>query len=191
MRFLTAVFPRRNEALVRTFPVRLYLQAASLICSGQLLACGGTTDTDLSLPQVAGTYSITESATAATCSPNQPPAGVTVRLDEFSQTFDVQITQNGSVVRLFEFGHPEATEEGTIEPDGRISLSGQFVFEETPREGNRVFFVDLSIARDLQVQSTEQITGSASYVNVFHEGSSTTAIYARCSRQGGNELIRK
>src|SRR5215210_7552399 len=98
---------------MRTLLIHPYLQAAFLIGTAQLLGgCGGTTDADLSIPQVAGTYSLTESATATTCIPNEPPAGGTVRLDAFSQTFDVQITQTGSTLRLSEFGHPEAAEEG-------------------------------------------------------------------------------
>jgi hypothetical protein len=172
--------------------IRPYLHAAFLLGAGQLLVgCGGTTDAEPSIPQVAGTYSLTESVTAATCTPNEPPAGGTVRLEAFSQTFDVQISQTGSSLRLYELGHPESADEGTIETDGRISFDGHVDFEETPREGNRVFFVDLTIHRELQVQSTTRISGSASYVNVFHEGSITAAIYATCSRQGGNELIRE
>jgi hypothetical protein len=192
MNYLRTVFPTRNEASARTVLRRAYLSAAFLIGTVPLLeGCGGTTDADTSIPQVAGTYSITESVTAATCSPNQLPAGGIVRLDAFSQTFDVQISQTGSTIRLFEFGNPEPTDEGTINTDGRISFSGHQVFQETPRERNRVFFVYLTIVRELQVQSAERITGSASYVNVFHEGSTTSAVYTTCSRQGGNELIRK
>jgi hypothetical protein len=172
--------------------IRPYLHAAFLLGAGQLLVgCGGTTDAEPSIPQVAGTYSLTESVTAATCTPNEPPAGGTVRLEAFSQTFDVQISQTGSTLKLYELGNPVASEEGTIGTDGQITFSSHLGFEETPREGNRVFFVDLTIARELQVQSAERITGGASYVNVFHEGSSTAAVYATCSRQGGNELIRK
>jgi hypothetical protein len=134
---------------------------------------------------------MTESVTGTTCTPNEPPGGGIVRLDAFSQTFDVQISQTKSTIKLFEFGNPEATDEGTINTDGKISFSGHQAFQETPRAGNRVFFVDLKIVRELQVQSAERITGSASYVNVFQEGSTTAPVYATCSRQGGNELIRK
>ncbi len=177
---------------MRTLWIRPYLHTAFLISAGQLfIGCGGTTDTQPSIPQVAGTYSITESVAAVTCTPTEPPPGGTVRLEAFSQTFDVQIDQTGSTLQLSEVGHPEFAETGTIGTDSTISFDGVVVFEEAPREGDRVFFVDLTIHRDLQVQSTEQIAGSASYVDVFHEGSSTAAVYATCSREGTNEFVRK
>jgi|RhiMethySRZTD1v2_1073278.scaffolds.fasta_scaffold327317_2 hypothetical protein len=177
---------------MRSVSLRTYLQVATMVCVGQLLAgCGGNTDSNPSIPQVAGTYSITESAGAATCTPKEPPAGGIVRLDAFAQTYDVQIDQTGSTLALYEVGHPEVPEAGTIDIDGNILFSGQVSFEETPREGNRVFFVDLAINRELQVQSTSRVTGQALYQNVFHEGSATAAIYATCTREGENELVRK
>jgi hypothetical protein len=177
---------------LRTASIRPYLDAALLIGAAQLLAgCGGTTDNGPAAPQVAGTYSITESVDAATCTPVEPPPGGTVRLEAFPQTSDVQITQTGATLSLYEVGNPGAAEAGTIQADSTISFSGQFAFEEAPREGDRVFFVDLTINRQLQLQSTGQIAGTASYVNLFHEGSSTADVYATCSRQGGNQLVRK
>ena len=176
---------------MRTVSIRPYLDAALLIGTSQLLAgCGGTTDNGPSAAQVAGTYSITESIDAATCTPVQPPPGGTVRLEAFSQTYDVQITQTGATLALSEVGQG-TTEAGTIAADSTISLSAQFAFEEAPREGGRVFFVDLTIHRELQLVSTGQIAGSASYVNVFHEGASTADVYATCSRQAVNQLVRK
>jgi hypothetical protein len=177
---------------MRTVSIRPYLHVAFLIGASQLVVgCGGTTDAQPSIPQVGGTYSITESVAAVTCTPTDPPPGGTVRLEAFSQTFDVQIDQTGSTLQLYELGHPEIAEAGTIGTDSTVSFDGLLVFEEAPREGNRVFFVDLTIHRDLQLQSTARIAGSASYVDVFHEGSSTAAIYATCSREGTNELVRK
>jgi hypothetical protein len=177
---------------MHTVSIRPYRHAAFLIGAGQLLVgCGGTTDAQPSIPQVAGTYSITESVAAVTCTPTEPPPGGTVRLEAFSQTFDVEITQTGSTLQLSVVGDPESAETGTIGTDSTISFDSLLVFEEGTREGNRVFFVDLTIHRDLQVQSTARIAGSASYVDVFHEGSSTAAVYATCSREGTNELVRK
>ena len=184
--------PTRNEARMRTVSIRSYLDAALLIGAGQLLAgCGGTTDNGPSAPQVAGTYSITESVDTAPCTPVDPPPGGTVRLEAFSQTYDVQITQSGARLSLFEVGNPGVADTGRIEADSTISFSDEFVFEEAPREGNRVFFVDLTINRELRLQSTGQIAGTASYVDVFHEGSSTADVYATCSRQGTNQLVPK
>jgi hypothetical protein len=177
---------------MRTLSIHPYIRAAVLIGAGpNLVGCSGTTDAGPSIPRVAGTYSITESVTAVTCTPQEPPAGGTVQLEAFSQTFDVQIDQTGSALKLYELGHPEAAEAGTIDADGRISFNGLFTFEEAPREGNRVFFVDLTIHRELQTQATAGIAGSATYVDVFHEGSSTAPIYATCSRQGTNDLVRQ
>jgi hypothetical protein len=121
---------------MRAISIRLYLDAALLIAAGQLVAgCGGTTDNGTSVPRVAGTYSITESVDTAICSPTDPPPGGTVRLEAFSQTYDVQITQTGATLTLYEVGHPEAVASGTIEADSTISLSGELIFEEAPREG--------------------------------------------------------
>ena len=176
---------------MRTVSMRPHLCAAFLLAANQLLVgCGGDSGGP-SIPQVAGTYSITENATATTCTPTDPPPGGTVRLEAFSQTYDVQITQSGTALQLFEVGVPQAVESGTIAADGSMSFTSNFVFQEAPREGNRVFFVDLTIQRELQVQSATQILGSASYVNVFLEDSSTAPIYATCPRQATNELVRK
>ena len=54
-----------------------------------------------------------------------------------------------------------------------------------------MFFVDLTITRALQLQSTGQIAGTSSYVDVFHEGASTAAVYTTCSRQGAAQLVAK
>lgn len=167
--------------------------AGYLIAAGVLLTgCGGgSTDAGPSLPQVAGTYAMTESSTAVTCTPNQLPAGGIVVLEAFSHTFDVRIDQTGSALKLYEVGFPNDFDSGTIEVDGRISINAHLFFEETPRAGNRVFFVDLTIQRALQRQSTGQITGTATYVNIFHEGSTSAPVYTTCSRQGTVTLVGK
>lgn len=136
---------------------------------------------------------MTESVTAATCTPNQLPAGGIVILEAFSQTFDVTIVQTGTALKLYEVGFPDEAETGTIDAGGRISLAFRVLFQETPREGNRVFFDDLTIQRDLQAQeSAERITGTSSYVNIFHEGLTTAPVYTTCSRQGSSTtLVRK
>lgn len=170
--------------------MRLRLHAAALGIAGQLLiACSGSTDDGPSIPQIAGTYSVTESVPAAPCDPNQLPAGGTVRLESFSLTYSVVITQTGSALTLSGAG---VVEDGIIGADSTISLSGQFTFEEAPREGNRIFFVDLTVQHDLQLQSASRLAGTSSYVNVFREGSATAAVYTTCSRQGGTiELVRQ
>jgi hypothetical protein len=176
---------------MRTVFIRPRIYAAFLLGASHLLVgCGGDSGGP-SIPQVAGTYSLTESLTATTCTPTDPPPGGTVRLEAFSQTYDVQITQTGTALQLFEVGIPQAAETGTIASDGSMSFTVNFAFEEAPREGNRVFFVDLTVQRELQVQSATQISGSAMYVNVFHEDSITAPTYATCPRQATNELVRK
>ncbi len=169
------------------------LTAGYLIAAGVLLTgCGGgSTDLGPSLPQVAGTYAMTGSVTAATCTPNQLPAGGIVVLEAFSQTFDVRIDQTGSALKLYEVGFPNDFDPGTIDVNGRISINAHLIFEETPRTGNRVFFVDLTIQRALQRQSTGQITGTATYVNIFREGSTSAPVYTTCSRQGTITLAGK
>lgn len=181
-----------QEGSMSALSMRLRLHAAALGIAGQLLiACSGSTDDGPSIPQIAGTYSVTESVPAATCDPNQLPAGGTVRLESFPLTYDVVINQTGSALTLSVVGFSDV-EDGTIGTDSTISLSDQFAFEEAPREGNRIFFVDLTVQRDLQVQSTSRLAGTSSYVNVFREGSATAAVYTTCSRQGGTiELVRQ
>ncbi len=166
--------------------------AAALAVAAQLLiACGDSTDADPPIPVVAGTYSVTESIPAATCDPNQLPAGGTVRLEAFSLTHDVVLQQTDSALSLQVVGAQD-TETGTIGTDSTISFDGSLAFEEAPREGGRVFFVDLTIHHDLRLQSTSRIAGTNSFVNVFREGSPTAAVYTMCSRQGGAiELVRK
>jgi hypothetical protein len=88
---------------MRTLSIHPYIRAAVLIGAGpNLVGCSGTTDAGPSIPRVAGTYSITESVTAVTCTPQEPPAGGTVQLEAFSQTFDVQIDQTGSALKLYD-----------------------------------------------------------------------------------------
>jgi hypothetical protein len=176
---------------MRTFPISPYFGVAVVYAMSQVLVgCSGTTDAP-DVPQVAGTYSVTQSVTAATCAPNELPAGGTVRLEAFSQTFSVQINQVGSTLTLTESGQPTPSESGTIDAAGAISLDGTLDFQEAPREGDRTFFVHLTFHDDLQVQSAGRINGTSSYVNVFHEGSSTAATYTTCSRDGTIELVRQ
>lgn len=175
---------------------RFGVPATLLFAAGMsLIGCGGSGSTDAgpTIPQVAGTYTITEAVTAAACTPNQLPAGGTVILIAFSQTFDVIIQQTGSALKLYQVGFPDEAERGTVDAAGRISLSFHVVFQEEPRDGNRVFFDDLTGQRDLQFQeSTGRITGTASYVNVFHENAISAPVFTTCSRQGGSvSLVRK
>lgn len=51
----------------------------------------------------------------------------------------LQVNQTGSTLQLYELGHPEPAEAGTIRADSTISFSGLLSFEEAPREGDRVF----------------------------------------------------
>lgn len=160
-----------------------------------LIGCGGGgTGTDApSIPRVAGTYAITEAVTAANCAPNQLPPGGTVILVAFSQTYDVIIQQTGSALKLYEVGFPDEAETGTVDASGKITLSIRIQFQEEPREGNRVFFDDLTIQRDLQFQeSAGRITGTSTYVNVLHENAISAPVFTTCSRQGSTTtLVRK
>ena len=104
----------------------------------------------------------------------------------FLLEYDVRIEQTGSTLKLTEIDFPTDVETGTIDPSGKISFGIRVLFEETPREGNRIFFVDLTIGRDLQFQqSTSTIVGTSSAVNIFREGSATAPVYTTCSRHGG------
>ncbi|MEO8577414.1 MAG: hypothetical protein ABI556_11960 [Gemmatimonadales bacterium] len=151
---------------------------------------GGTTDPTPTVPTVAGNYTLSEAIPAASCSPNQLPSGGIVVLTAFTQVYPVRIEQSGSVIRIVSVDFPDDPETGTIDSDGRITTSSRIVFQEDPRAGNRVFFVDLLLERSLQFdRSTGRITGTASANNVFREGSSTAAIFTTCNRQGATVTL--
>ena len=65
-------------------------------------------------------------------------------------------------------------------------------FQEDPREGNRLFFVDLTASHELQrVDNGARFAGSGSYVNIFHEGSATAPVFATCSRTVTTTFARR
>jgi hypothetical protein len=138
-----------------------------------------------SIPNVAGNYTISETIPAATCSPAQLPAGGDVILTAFTQSYRVRIEQSGATIRLVDVDFPDTPELGTIDSSGRITITSRLVFQETPREGNRVFFVDLTLTRDLVFDSsTRRLTGTGAATNIFREGSTTNPVYTTCSRHG-------
>ena len=162
------------------------LVAAILVASITLGGCSDSTSPGLTaIPNVAGNYTLSESIPAATCTPNQLPPGGIVILEAFTQSYDVRIEQTGNTVRLIDVDFPDIPETGTIDASGKISFSTKDLFQETPREPNRIFFVDLTFTRDLQYDaSTKRITGTGTAVNIFREGSATSAVFTTCSRQG-------
>ncbi len=107
-------------------------------------------------------------------------------LEAFTQSYAVRIEQTDGVIRLTNVGFPDDPFFGTINAAGEVAIIDRFTFQEAPRAGNRVFFVDLTATRVLTLdKSTGRLTGTIGAVNVFHGASSTAPIYTTCSRQGG------
>lgn len=144
------------------------------------------------IPNIAGNYTLSTSVPAVACTPNQPPSGGTVILEAFSQSYPVRIEQTDGVIRLTEVGFPDDPATGTINAAGEITIVDRFTFQEAPRAGNRVFFVDLTATYALTLdKSTGRITGTIGVVNVFHEAAANAPIYTTCSRQGGTTTLTR
>ncbi|MDQ3242865.1 MAG: hypothetical protein M3Q09_03985 [Gemmatimonadota bacterium] len=127
-----------------------------------------------------------------TCTPSQPPSGGTVILEAHTGSFAVRIEQTGGVIRLTEVRVPDAPFFGRINAAGEITIIDRFTFQEAPRAGNRIFFVDLTATRALTLdKSTGRITGTVGFVNVFHEGSPNAPVFTTCSRHGGTNTFTR
>ena len=150
-----------------------------------LLGCGGDSTGPDATPNVAGRYRAVRTLTAVTCTPQRPPeGGGTVILSAFSDTVVVRLQQAGArlTVTYPDFpGTPADT--GSVAADGTVTLGSRETFQEDPRAGSRTFFVDLTVTETLtRASGGAALTGSGTYVNVFHEGAATAPVFATCSR---------
>lgn len=166
--------------------VSIRVRAFSLIAATWLLsACGDGGAEPSQLPDVAGLYQLLEQVGAVTCTPERPPAGGgTVILDAFTANEQVRVLQQGSQLTVIDPAFPNAPFlTGSIDLQGNIALGHIDDFQEQPRTGNRIFFVNLTSQQDLQrVDNGARLVGSGSYVNIFREGSATAPVFATCSR---------
>lgn len=157
---------------------------------GICCACGGD-GTSPDVPNVAGAYRVREAVAAVTCTPTRPPAtGGTVILDAFSYDYAVRIRQDGTRLTVTDPEFPEDTLRGSVDTQGAVTLSQDVTFREEPREGGRVFYVDLAIQQNLRRSGGTGLRGSGAYVNVFHEGAPTAPVFATCSRTSTLSLTR-
>ncbi len=107
-------------------------------------------------------------------------------LEAFALSYAVRIEQTAGVVRLTEVGSSDDPGIGTINAAGEITIIDRFTFQEAPRAGNRLFFVDLTATRSLTLDKpTGRLAGTVGVVNVFREASPSAPIYTTCSRHGG------
>ena len=174
-------------------PQRAARYALSVAALVPMLGCGDGSTGPSGPPDVRGTYVNREQVNAVTCTPQRPPAeGGTVILDAFSFESPVRVAQQGSKLEFFELDFPnEPPLEGTIDNQGALTLRTVFNFQEEPRAGNRIFFVNLTYSQNLQrAGDGSRLVGNGSYVNVFREGSPTAAVFATCSRTSTIELTR-
>ncbi len=145
-----------------------------------------------STPNLEGEYHRLDMLGAVTCTPHRPPSGGTVILDAFTMSAIVRIEQTGSRITLTDLGAPEApVDTGTVDPAGRVTFGGRFTFREARREGNRQFFVDLTIRATLErVDGSQRLVGPITYENVFREGDPGADVFSTCTRTGIVELAR-
>ena len=112
-------------------------------------------------------------------------------LDAFSMDYTLRVRQDGARVIMIDPEFPADTLRGSIDQQGAVVLGQDFTFEEEPRQGGRVFFVDLSIRQNLQRTGDGRgLRGTGTYVNVFHEGSARAPVFATCSRTSALEFTR-
>jgi hypothetical protein len=166
--------------------------ALALGPSAFVLGCGGDS-TGPDVPNVSGRYQRSDAFAATTCTPQRPPPGGTVILDAFSLSTTVRIEQTGSRLTMTYPDFPAAAPDtGSVDRDGKVTFGFTVNFQEDPREGNRLFFVDLTASHALQrLDNGARLAGSGSYVNVFHEGSATAPVFATCSRTVTTTLARR
>jgi len=166
--------------------------ALALGPSAFVLGCGGDS-TGPDVPNVAGRYQRSDVFAATTCTPQRPPPGGTVILDAFSLSATVRIEQTGSRLTMTYPDFPgNAPDTGSVDRNGKVTFGFTVNFQEDPREGNRLFFVDLTASHELQrVDSGARFAGSGSYVNIFHEGSATAPVFATCSRTVTTTFARR
>ena len=178
--------------VTRSLPRRIAHSLIALLALG----CGGgdnqVTAVDTT-PNVTGRYQAITNLAAVTCTPQSPPAGGgTVIFTAFSDTVLIRILQSGARLTLT---YPEfpgsSADTGQVAQDGTVTYGYKETFREEPRAGNRTFFVDLTASQVLRrPENTTRLTGTGSYVNVFHEGSATAPVFATCSRTSTVELTR-
>lgn len=158
------------------------------------LGCGGGDGTGPDAPpNVAGRYRATRALAAVACTPQRPPAGGgTVILTAFSDTTLTRIQQAGARLTVTYPDFPASPPDtGSVAADGTVTLGFKETFQEEPREGNRTFFVDLTVTEVLRrADNGARLAGSGTYVNVFHEGAATAPVFATCSRTATVELTR-
>lgn len=165
------------------------LLAVASACSKAADASTGPGD----YPSAIGRYQRTDQVAAISCSPQTPPAGGDIAFDPYTLVEPVQITQSGSKVSLTFLNYPgDPPDTGTIDMAGKVRLGFKLSFRETkPRDGNRQFFVDVTGTFQLDRQEDgARWTGTGTYENVFHEGSSTAPVFTTCSRNSSVELTR-
>ena len=171
----------------------LRVGSLALLAVAALNACSGdSAGPDDSPPNVAGLYQEHLVLSATTCTPQRPPSGGTVILDAFEDTYSSRIRQSGTQITLeFADAPDDDPLTGTIDREGNLDLSLSLAFQEDPRAGNRIFFVDLTITVELRrVENGARLVGTGTYVNVFREGSPTAPVFATCSRTSTIELTR-
>ena len=158
------------------------------------LGCGGGDATGPDAQSdVAGRYRSIRALAAVTCTPERPPAGGgTVILTAFADTVLVSIRQAGSRLNLTYPDFPGSpADTGSVTPDGTVTIGLKETFQEEPRTGNRTFFVDLTVTETLRrADGGARLTGSGTYVNVFHEGAASAPVFATCSRPATVEYTR-
>ena len=192
------MFARALPVVPATLATRATDRLASLgrlaggLLAAAAVACGGDETGPDGPPNVAGRYQRNDAVAAATCTPLRPPAGGTVILDAFTQSVAIRIQQTGSRLTITYPDFPGTTPDtGSVDREGTVTFGFRETFQEDPREGNRIFFVDLTATQELRrLDNGARFAGSGTYVNLFHEGSANASVFTTCSRTTTIEFTR-
>jgi hypothetical protein len=161
------------------------------------MACsGGDGDSDPTgpgeFPDVQGSYQRSDVVGAVTCTPQTPPPGGDVQFDAYTLSEAVRITQSGSRVSHTYLSFPDdPPDTGSVDMAGKVKLAFSFSTKENNTRDGRTFYLDVTGTFDLtRLDNGARLSGTGSYVNVFHEGSPTAPVFATCSRTSTVELTR-
>jgi hypothetical protein len=165
----------------------ILVSACGILREGDTATPGGDTSTGPgAFPSVVGSYQRTDDVAAISCSPQTPPAGGDIAIDAYTLVEPVKTTQSGSKVSLSYLNFPaDPADTGTIDMAGKVKMGFKLigVRESKLRAGSRQFYVDVTGSYELdRLNNGDQLKGTGTFLDVFHEGSATAPVYATCTR---------
>ena len=145
-------------------------------------------------PDVSGVYLRVDNAAAATCTPqNLPAGGGTVRLFAFVDSAQVRLYQNGTRIQLAYLAFPDQeADTGTVDVTGKVAMGitgiGQ---KENLRAGTRQFYVDMKGTFNLtRPDAGAPYTAVGNYTYIYRENSPTAPVFTTCTRTVDIKLVK-